>query len=151
MMLDPARLPRLTVAAIVPDGERYLLVEERIGGRHVLNQPAGHVDPGEGVLAAVVRETLEETGWQVEPEAVLGIHQLVLPHIHYVRLAILCRAVGADPTHPLDSEIIRPHWLRRAEIAAHEVPCRSPLVLRCIDEHRSGRRFPLDLIAAPIR
>ncbi len=146
-MLDTARLPRVTVAAIVPEGTRYLLVEERIGGRHVLNQPAGHVDPGEGVLAAVVRETLEETGWQVEPEAVLGIHQLVLPQIHYVRIAILCRPIGHDPARPLDAEIIRPHWLTRAEIETHAVPCRSPLVLRCIDEHRSGRRFPLELIA----
>jgi 8-oxo-dGTP pyrophosphatase MutT (NUDIX family) len=146
-MLDPSRLPRLTVAAIVPDRERYLIVEERIGDRHVLNQPAGHVDPGEGLLRAVVRETLEETGWAVEPEAVLGIHQLVLPQIHYVRIAILCRPLAHDPARPLDAEIIRPHWLTREQIVQHQLPCRSALVLRCIDEHRAGRRFPLDLIA----
>jgi 8-oxo-dGTP pyrophosphatase MutT (NUDIX family) len=146
-MLDPARLPRVTVAAIVPMGTRYLLVEERIDGRHVLNQPAGHVDSGEGVLSAVVRETLEETGWQVEPEAVLGIHQLILPQIHYVRIAIQCRPLRHDPDRPLDAEIIRPHWLTREQIARHELPCRSPLVLRCIDDHLAGRRFPLELMA----
>lgn len=145
------RLPRLTVAAIVPDGERYLLVEETIDGRAVLNQPAGHLDPGESLIDAVVRETREETAWAVRPLGLVGVYQLVLPHVHFVRMTFLCEALGHDPTQALDTEIVRTHWLTRDEIAAHAVPQRSPLVLRCIDDHRAGRMWPLEQIADVVR
>lgn len=143
------QLPRLTVAAIVPDGGRYLLVEERIDGRNLLNQPAGHVDPGESVLRAVVRETLEESGWEVRPLALVGIYQLLLPHTHYVRMAFLCEPLRQVAGASLDIEIERTHWLSAGEIARHPLPRRSPLVMRCIDDHEAGRRFPLELILEP--
>lgn len=152
-MTDKPRLqlPRITVAAVVPDGDRYLLVEERIDGRAVLNQPAGHLDPNEGLIDAVVRETLEETAWNVRPLGLIGIYQLLLPHVHFVRMTFLCEALAHQPERALDTEIVRTHWLTRDQIAAHAVPQRSALVLRCIDDHRAGRLWPLESIVEPVR
>lgn len=150
-MRDTARLPRITVAAVVPDGDRYLLVEERIDGRAVLNQPAGHLDPDESLIDAVVRETREETAWEVRPVGLIGIYQLLLPQVHFVRMTFLCETLGHDPTRTLDTEIVRTHWLTRDEIASHRVPQRSALVLRCIDDHLAGRRWPLELVVEPVR
>lgn len=149
-MISP-RLPRVTVAAIVPDRGRFLLVEERIDGRAVLNQPAGHLDEGEGLLDAVVRETREETAWSVRPVGLVGIHQLLLPHVQFVRVTFLCEPLAHDPAARLDAEIVRTHWLSREQVAAHTVPTRSPLVLQCIDEHLAGRLWPLEVVGEVVR
>ncbi len=148
-MRDTTRLPRITVAAVVPDGNRYLLVEERIDGRLVLNQPAGHLDVNESLIDAVIRETREETAWAVRPIGLIGIYQLLLPQVHFVRMTFLCEALGHDPVQALDKEIVRTHWLTREEIASHAVPQRSKLVLRCIDDHIAGRLWPLEQIVEP--
>ncbi|GMU44346.1 MAG: NUDIX hydrolase [Xanthomonadales bacterium PRO6] len=149
--MNSPRLPRVTVAAIIPERGRFLLVEELIDGRAVLNQPAGHLDEGEGLIEAVVRETREETAWTVRPLALVGIHQLQLPQLQFVRVAFLCEAVAHDPAVSLDPEIVRTHWLSRDEIAAHTIPTRSPLVLQCIDEYLAGRQWPLDVVSAVLR
>jgi hypothetical protein len=81
----------------------------------------------------------------------VGVYQLVLPHVHFVRMTFLCEALGHDAEQPLDKEIVRTHWLTRAEIAAHAVPQRSPLVLACIDDHRAGKLWPLEQIADVVR
>ncbi|HWS26067.1 MAG TPA: NUDIX hydrolase [Xanthomonadales bacterium] len=150
-MRDTTRLPRITVAAVVPDGDRYLLVEELIDERLVLNQPAGHLDPDESLIDAVIRETREETAWTVRPVGLIGIYQLLLPHVHFVRMSFLCEALQHDPAQALDKEIVRTHWLTRDEIASHSVPQRSSLVLRCIDDHIAGRLWPLEQIVEPVR
>ena len=150
-MRETTRLPRITVAAVVPHDGRYLLVEERIDGRDVLNQPAGHLDPDESLIDAVIRETLEETAWTVRPLGLIGIYQLLLPHVHFVRMTFLCEALDHDPAQALDQEIVRTHWLTRDEIASHAVPQRSGLVLRCIDDHIKGRLWPLEQIVEPMR
>ena len=150
-MRDTTRLPRITVAAVIPDSGRYLLVEERIDGRAVLNQPAGHLDPGETLIDAVIRETREETAWEVRPVGLIGIYQLLLPQVHFVRMTFLCEALEHDPARTLDTEIVRTHWLTRDEIASHSVPQRSGLVLRCIEDHLAGRLWPLELVVEPVR
>lgn len=150
-MRNTTQLPRITVAAVIPDGSRFLLVEETIDGRAVLNQPAGHVDAGESLIDAVIRETLEETAWQVRPVGLIGVYQLLLPQVHFVRMTFLCEALGHDSTRALDSEIVRTHWLTRDEIASHAIPQRSSLVLRCIDDHLAGRLWPLEQIVEPLK
>lgn len=124
-MRNTTQLPRITVAAVIPDGSRFLLVEETIDGRAVLNQPAGHLDAGESLIDAVIRETLEETAWQVRPVGLIGVYQLLLPQVHFVRMTFLCEALAHDSTRALDSEIVRTHWLTRDEIANHSIPQRS--------------------------
>lgn len=139
-------LPRLTVAAVVPQGDRFLFVQERVGSQSVINQPAGHVDLGESVLDAVIRETLEESAWQVRPQALIGIYQLALAHAHYLRLCFLCSAERHFPERTLDQEIERALWLTPDQLRSQPLPLRSPLVMRCLEDHLAGRRWPLSLI-----
>jgi 8-oxo-dGTP pyrophosphatase MutT (NUDIX family) len=135
--------PDLTVAAIVERHGRFLVVEERVRGALVLNQPAGHVEPGESPEAAVVRETFEETGWAFEPEALTGLYLWRHPDSGrtILRLAFRGACTSHDPAHPLDRGIVRTHWLMRDEIASRTL--RTPMVLRCIDDYLRGERYPL--------
>src|ERR1700722_19357155 len=140
--------PDVTVAAVVERGGRFLLVEERIRGRLVLNQPAGHLEDGEALRDAVVRETLEETAWQFTPEALLGIYQWRSPRGHTtLRIAFIGSVQAYDPARPLDPPIVTTHWLAREEIVQRAARLRTPLVLRCIDDYLGGRRLPLDALA----
>lgn len=145
--------PDVTVAAVVEREGRFLLVEERVGTRLVYNQPAGHLEHGESLLDAVVRETAEETGWQFLPEAVVGVYLWHAPsgadrvRRSFLRVAFRGDVVNHDPLRPLDDGIERAVWLARPQIAAQASRLRSPLVLRCIDDYASGRRFPLELLA----
>jgi len=140
--------PDLTVAAIVERDGRFLMVEERIGGARVLNQPAGHVEDGEALLAAVCRETREETAWAFEPAWLLGVYFWRNPGNRRttVRFAFAGHVAGHDPGQPLDSPVIATHWLTAGELRAQEQRLRSPLVLRCIDDYLAGRRYALDAI-----
>ena len=140
--------PNTVVAAIVEQAGKFLLVEEMAEGRAVYNQPAGHLDPGETLLAAVRRETLEESAWTIEPESLIGVYLLAPPGTHttYLRFCFQARAISHDPTRALDTEIIRALWLTRSELAAAVDKHRSPLVLRCVDDYLAGKRYPLSLI-----
>ena len=138
----------LTVAAIIEREGRFLVVEETDGlsPYRVFNQPAGHVDPGESVLAAVVRETREETGLDFTPEALVGIYPLRAANGRdYFRMCFVGTVPAGAVAVPEDPAIFACHWLTRAELAAS--PLRSGLVLRCLDEALAGRRFPLGLLA----
>jgi 8-oxo-dGTP pyrophosphatase MutT (NUDIX family) len=143
----------VTVAAIVAgDGStegRFLFVEEHIGGRTVLNQPAGHWEAGETLLEAAVRETLEETGWDVEPTALLGVYEYEPPELGYgfLRFAYLARPLRHHAQRPLDPGIDRAVWLTPAELRAEAARHRSPMVQRCVDDALAGRRHPLALIS----
>ncbi len=140
--------PRVTVATIVPRDGRFLLVEEDIRGRLVLNQPAGHLDPDESLQTAAVRETREETGWDVELTALLGVHQWLAPGGDaFLRFTFAAEAVRHDPARPLDHGIVRALWLTRAEIASAAGRLRSPMVLAGVDDWLSGRRLPLDAVS----
>jgi 8-oxo-dGTP pyrophosphatase MutT (NUDIX family) len=140
--------PELTVAAIVERAGRFLLVEERVNGLSVFNQPAGHVESGEALLAAVRRETREETAWTFSPEWLIGVYFWRKPRSRrtVMRFAFTGSVDAHDAAQPLDTPVIRTHWLTEQEIRAQGGRLRSPLVLRCIDDYLSGQRFALDAI-----
>jgi 8-oxo-dGTP pyrophosphatase MutT (NUDIX family) len=141
--------PDVTVAAVIERSGRFLLVEERIRGRLVLNQPAGHLEDGEALLDAVVRETFEETAWQFTPESLLGIYQWRSPRGHTtLRFAFIGSVQGYDAQRQLDPPIVTTHWFAHAEIAQRAARLRTPLVLRCIEDYLAGRRLPLDALTA---
>lgn len=141
--------PHVTVACVVAAGERYLMVEEEVNGRLVYNQPAGHLDDGESLMAAARRETLEETGWSVELQHVIGVHQWRSTEHGdaVVRFSFAARAISHDPSRPLDSDIRRALWLTRAEIDGLGDRLRSPMVLQSIDLWLAGQRLPLDVLS----
>lgn len=140
--------PNVVVAAIVERDGRFLLVEEDADGAHVINQPAGHLDEGETLLDAVVRETLEETAWHFKPEALIGIYRWPRPNrgITYLRFAFTGRLTSHDPNRALDRGIIRTLWLTADEVRRERARHRSPQVERCIDDYRAGHRYPLSLL-----
>ena len=147
-----AWVPRVTVAAVVFDRGRYLLVEEVAeAGQPVLNQPAGHLEPGETLTEAAVRETLEETGWHVEVEALLGASLLTnsLTGITYYRTSFLASPLRHDADRALDKDILGPRWMSYEEIVSDPSRLRSESVLATIEQHRSGRRFPVDAFFYP--
>lgn len=145
--------PDVTVATVVVDDGRLLMVEETVGGRLVLNQPAGHLEPDESLVEAALRETLEETGWEVRLTAFVGAYQWKAPAAageregrHYLRFAFAAQPVAYDPTRTLDEGITRTLWLTPGELQAAEGRHRSPLVWRAAADFLAGRRHPLDLV-----
>ena len=141
--------PHVTVAAIAERDGRFLMVEEEVRGRRVLNNPAGHLEPGESFLEAVKRETLEETGWEFVPDAVTGIYLWKNPELDatFVRVAFHGYCGQHHPERPLDKGIVGPRWLARAELGGSKHTLRSPMVLRCIDDWLAGRRYPLEILS----
>jgi 8-oxo-dGTP pyrophosphatase MutT (NUDIX family) len=145
-----ARLPRITVAAVVPDDGRFLFVEERVRGALVVNQPAGHLDPGESLVEAAVRETLEETGWRIEVTALVAVYHWPDPPDRkpVLRFTFAARPLGHDPDLPLDAGIVRPLWLTPADLVEGQHRLRSPLVERSVRDFLAGVRAPLSLLAS---
>jgi 8-oxo-dGTP pyrophosphatase MutT (NUDIX family) len=143
------RTPDITVAAVTETDGRFLVVEERINRRLVFNQPAGHVEQGETLLAAVVRETREETAWGFEPQALIGVYLWRNPSSGRatMRFAFTGRVVDHDAQRPLDRGIVCTHWLSRADLLKREPQLRSPLVLRCVEDYLGGTRIPLEPVA----
>jgi 8-oxo-dGTP pyrophosphatase MutT (NUDIX family) len=140
--------PDLTVAAIVERDGQFLLVEERVGTRMVFNQPAGHVERGEQLVTAVIRETLEETAWNFTPEALVGVYFWDQPDKQrsFMRFAFTGHVTNHDAERRLDRGIERAVWMSREQIVARTSRLRSPMVLRCIDDYLSGQRHPLELV-----
>ncbi|HEY6452162.1 MAG TPA: NUDIX hydrolase [Steroidobacteraceae bacterium] len=140
--------PDVTVAAVIERESRFLLVEERIRGRLVFNQPAGHLEDGESLFEAVVREVLEETAWIFEPQSLLGVYLWRSPRGHStLRFAFSGAVRDFDAGRALDPPIVATHWLSRSEVLARSAALRTALVLRCIDDYQRGVRLPLDAIA----
>jgi 8-oxo-dGTP pyrophosphatase MutT (NUDIX family) len=153
-MGDTRWKPSVTVAAVVAEHGKYLLVEEMTADGLRLNNPAGHLDPGESLLDAVVREALEETARRFTPEALVGTYLARFRHsrsgedITYLRFAI-CGSVGSPlPGRMLDEPIVRTLWMTPEELRACPERHRSPLLMRCIDDHLAGQRGPLSLLYA---
>ena len=142
--------PSVTVAAVIERGGRFLFVEERIDGRLVLNQPAGHLDPGESLVAACRREVLEETAHAFEPRALVGVYRwhYAAKDVTFLRFCFAGDAGKADPQRKLDKEIVRLHWLTPQELEARKGDHRSPLVAKCVADFLAGRRYPLELLSA---
>lgn len=140
--------PHVTVAAVAERDGRFLLVEELSNGATVVNQPAGHLEDGESLLAAVIRETLEETAWHFEPDALLGIYRWrnARNGVTYIRFAFTGKLLAHEPARPLDRGITQTLWLTADEICAARARHRSPQVQRCLDDYLAGRRFPLSCL-----
>lgn len=156
LMNTPRWTPSVTVAAIIEDRGRYLLVEEQTPEGLRLNNPAGHLEPGESPAQGVVRETLEETARDFVPDALVGIYlaRLLRParghapadDVTYLRFAY-CGSVGPErPGRHLDTGIVRTLWLTLDELRATSQHHRSPLVLRCAEDHAAGARHALDTV-----
>ena len=142
--------PDVTVATLVAVDGRLLCVEEQSGGRIVINQPAGHLEPDETLVEAALRETREETGWSVRVTGFVGAYQWKAPASadgssgrHYLRFAFAAEALACDPDPVLDEGIVRAVWMTPEELLAARGRHRSPLVWRVIQDYLSGQRLPL--------
>jgi|APCry1669191860_1035381.scaffolds.fasta_scaffold00083_6 8-oxo-dGTP pyrophosphatase MutT (NUDIX family) len=143
--------PRVTVAAIVERDGRFLFVEERDNqGQLVINQPAGHLEVGESLIEAVIREAVEETAWHVEPTSLVGVYVWGKADrsVTYLRVAVAADAILEAQGQALDEGIERVLWLTRAELLARQAQHRSPLVLQCVDDYLAGARHSLDILKA---
>jgi ADP-ribose pyrophosphatase YjhB (NUDIX family) len=136
----------ITVAAVIEHERRFLLVEEMIAGRLVFTQPGGHVEAGESVHDAVVREVLEETAWDFTPLYLLGSYLWTQSASGRVILRVVFAGsvAGHHRGRALDRGIVATHWLTHHQILGHADRLRSPLVLRCVDDYLQGRRLPLE-------
>ena len=145
--------PHVVAATVIERDGRFLCVEEQIDGQTVINQPAGHLDPGETLTAAAVRETLEETGWTVTIDHLIGVYLLetAIAGKSFLRFCFAASAQSFDPARPLDREIVRTHWFTPAELLARQGQLRSPLVMRAIEDYQAGERHPLSLLHAFLR
>jgi len=140
--------PHVTVACVVADGDRFLMVEENIRGGLCFNQPAGHLEDDETLATAACRETLEETGWEVALDHFIGVQQWHSPvHDHHiVRFAFAGHPLQHHPERTLDAGITRALWMSYAEISAETTRLRSPLVLTTLDDWLAGQRLPLSTL-----
>ena len=138
--------PRVTVATLIERDGRFLFVEERIAGKLVLNQPAGHLDAEESIVQAALRETLEETGWTVHIDALVAIDQYEAFNRAFLRFAFAATALHHDAERVLDVGIERALWLSRDELIARKNAHRSALVLAGVDAYLAGVRVPIGLL-----
>jgi len=144
--------PSVTVAAVIEREGKFLFVEEEANGRRVLNQPAGHLDPGESIAEAVAREVLEETAHRFTPTGLVGIYRWRYDKeedVTFLRFAFRGRVDGVEEGRKLDKEIIALAWLTPAALAARRAEHRSPLVQQCVEDYIAGRSFPLEVLSKP--
>jgi 8-oxo-dGTP pyrophosphatase MutT (NUDIX family) len=141
--------PSATVAAVIERDGKFLFVEEIQDGRRVLNQPAGHLDPGETLLQAVAREVLEETAHRFEPAALVGIYRWTYEpeDVTFLRFCFTGHILGVEAGRKLDKEIVDLRWLTLAELRGLHAMHRSPLVQQCVEDYLAGRRFPLEVLS----
>jgi len=140
--------PNVTVAALVESAGKFLLIEEETTRGACYNQPAGHLEPGESLVAGAIRETLEESAYHFAPRALLGVYHYrnESNNVIYMRFAFTGETTGHDVRRKLDTGIIRAVWMTAEEIRACTERHRTPLVMRCVEDYLAGRRYPLELI-----
>lgn len=144
--------PSVTVAAVIERGGRFLMIEEETSEGLRINNPAGHLDPGETPAEGCAREALEETAWRFQPTALLGVYlsRFQRPStgedITYLRFAF-CGELGEHVAgRALDHGIVRTLWMTPEELRATAARHRSPLVLRCMEDYLAGVRYPMSLV-----
>jgi 8-oxo-dGTP pyrophosphatase MutT (NUDIX family) len=143
--------PHVTVAAIIERDARFLVVEEHTPAGLRLNQPAGHLEPGETLVDAVVRETLEESAHAFTPEALVGVY---MTHFGkpgesgatYLRFTYCGSVADVPQPRALDPDIVRTLWMSADELRAASARHRTPLVMKCIDDYLAGVRVPLEFV-----
>jgi NADH pyrophosphatase NudC (nudix superfamily) len=142
-------IPHVTVATIIEKDHKFLMVEEDLHGKKLLNQPAGHLDQGETLVQAAIRETLEESAWQVEITHLVEFSQWTSPNsdTHFLRACFAGIPIKHFPNQALDDGIIRALWMSRDEVADNVQRLRSPLVLHHIDHYIAGKKFDLDFFS----
>lgn len=142
------RPPSVTVAAVIERDGKFLFVEEIQDGRRVLNQPAGHLDPGESLIAACTREVMEETAHRFEPAGLVGIYRWYYQpaDVTFLRFCFSGKVLGVENT-PLDKEILALHWLNVQELKDRAQQHRSPLVQQCLDDYLAGKFCSLDVLS----
>ncbi len=151
-MATPRWKPSVTAAAIIERDGRFLLVEEHTPEGLRLNNPAGHLDPGESPQQAAVREALEETACVFVPDRLLGVYLARMQRpatgedVTYVRFAYGGSAAEPDPARSLDHGIVRTLWMTPEEVRGSRDRHRSPLVVRCVEDFLAGTRYPLDAV-----
>lgn len=147
--------PSVTVAAVIEREGRFLLVEEETPEGLKLNNPAGHLDPGESPAEGCAREALEETTHRFTPTHLLGIYlsRFQRPQtdgsvedITYLRFAFAGELGAVVPGRQLDTGIVRTVWMTPEEIRASVARHRSPLLVRCMEDHLRGQRYPLESV-----
>ena len=139
--------PNATVATIVEKDGHFLMVEEISDGKLVINQPAGHIEEGESITDAAVRETLEETGYHVKVEAFIGIYTFRAPNgTIYYRFCFSAAVTHRDEDPDIDPDIEKVLWLSKKDISERSDDHRSPLLQACLDDYLAGKRYPLSLI-----
>ena len=142
-------LAHTTVAAVVQNGNEFLMVREQPDGKDdVYNQPAGHLEDNETLLNAVIRETLEETGHHIQPVYLIGVYHWKSPNdgTTFIRYAYACELVSTDILDDIDPDIIGVHWVSADDILQQKIPVRSPLVQRCLQDYLDGQCFPLEIV-----
>jgi ADP-ribose pyrophosphatase YjhB (NUDIX family) len=142
-------VPHVTVAAVVEREGQFLLVDELVSGERVFNQPAGHLDDGENLIDAVIRETLEETAWHFMPTALVGIYRWRHPRkdLTYLRATFCGEVSRHDPSRKLDDGIIDSVWMSHPQLVAMPQRLRSPMVLRSIEDYLVGMRHSLSVLS----
>ncbi len=149
--------PKVTAAAVIERDKQFLLVREHCAEGIRLNQPAGHLDPGESLAQAAVRETLEETGWSVRPLGLVGMYLSRYQSAQfgtdatYLRFTFLCEPLVCDSKRPLDDGIIEAVWMSADEIRACAPEHRSVQVLQSLEDYLAGRLYPLDTLTTDPR
>lgn len=140
--------PNVTVAAVIEQGGKYLLVEEQTDNGDLFNQPAGHLESDESIIQGAIRETLEETGYVFVPQYLLGVYRWhsCVNDVVYLRFAFAGIISGHDPDRALDSGILRAAWFSLDEIRGLIPRHRSPLVMQCIEDHLAGKHYPLEIL-----
>jgi 8-oxo-dGTP pyrophosphatase MutT (NUDIX family) len=140
--------PHVTVATVVEDNGHYLLVEEFRDGKLVYNQPAGHLDPNESLAEAAVRETLEETGWHIDLQGLVGLALYYAPQNQttYHRTTFYAQAIRHDPELTLDDGIERAVWMSYEDMLNAADKMRSKLVIQAVEQYRNNHKYPLSMI-----
>ena len=146
--IDAVWKPHVTVAAVIEDDGRFLMVEEETELGTVFNQPAGHLEKDEDLVSAMLRETLEETAWEVEPQSLIAVYRWPHPKldITYLRFAFAARPVKHHPDRVLDEGIIAARWMDLDSIRANRQFLRGPQVWQCIEDYLHGDHLPLSCL-----